>query len=110
MSNVLFICGKARRRSPTAADILAGWTGFHTDFAGLSNDADEILTHEHIEWADIIFVMERKQKSRLLSKFKSISSGLKLISLDIPDIYSAHDPELVKLLNKKLTAHFGAPV
>lgn len=109
ITNVLFICGKARRRSPTAADILDHWPGFQTDFAGLSNDADEVLTGEHIDWADIIFVMERRQKTRLLTKFKSISSGLKLISLDIPDIYNPHDPDLVSILRSKFTAHFGAP-
>ncbi len=107
MTNVLFICGKARRRSPTAADILSEWPGIHTDFAGLSRDADEILTDTHIKWADRIFVMENRQKARLRKTMGPRASGLKIISLDIPDRYNAHDPALVALLREKLTHHFG---
>jgi len=44
MTNALFICGKARMRSTTAADISARWDGIEADFAGLSNDADEHLS------------------------------------------------------------------
>ncbi|PHQ94429.1 MAG: phosphotyrosine protein phosphatase [Marinosulfonomonas sp.] len=107
MTNVLFICGKARKRSPTAADVLARWQGFSTDFAGLSRDADEVVSPEHIDWADIIFVMERKHKARLRTKFGSLAAGLKLISLDIPDKFDTHEPALVDILIQKLTAHFG---
>ena len=107
MTNVLFICGKARMRSPTAADVLTRWPGMATDFAGLSRDADEVLTPEHIEWADMVFVMETRQKKRLRTLFGQKVSGLNLISLDIPDRFEAHNQELIKILTQKLTAHFG---
>lgn len=48
MTNALFICGKAHMRSPTAADIVLGWGG-SADFAGVSHDADEKVSSEHIE-------------------------------------------------------------
>ncbi len=101
MTNVLFICGKARMRSPTAADILARWPGIDTDFAGISNDADEKLSLEQIQWADMVFVMERRQKKRLRNQFGPNKAGLKLVSLDIPDNFNAHDPVLVEILTKK---------
>jgi len=68
MAKNLFICGKARMGSPTAADILAGWGG-KADFAGLSHDADERVSSEHIEWADVIYVMEARPKKRLNALF-----------------------------------------
>ncbi|WP_216822430.1 phosphotyrosine protein phosphatase [Pseudophaeobacter sp. EL27] len=58
-------------RSPTAADMVASWPGFETDFAGLSKDADELLSSEHLGWADIIVVMEKRQKSKLSSQFSA---------------------------------------
>jgi len=109
MTNALFICGKARRRSPTAADILMRWPGFGTDFAGLSKDADVVLSGEHVDWADVVFVMETRQKKRVLTQIGPKARGLKLISLDIPDQYDAHDPRLVDILTRKLTTRFGTP-
>jgi predicted protein tyrosine phosphatase len=41
MLRALFLCGKARIRSPTAADLAARLGGMEVDFAGLSEDADE---------------------------------------------------------------------
>lgn len=101
----LFICGKARMRSPTAADILAPLNGVDTDFAGLSNDADERLSIEHIEWATDIFVMERRQKSRLSQLFGQALKGKRIVCLNIPDNYAYMQPELVDLLNVRLKAH-----
>ncbi|MCY4334041.1 MAG: hypothetical protein OXC60_05140, partial [Litoreibacter sp.] len=40
-----------------------------SDFAGLSRDADEQLSTEHLDWADIVFVMETRQKKKLTSRF-----------------------------------------
>lgn len=108
MTNALFICGKARMRSPTAADIVARWGGFGTDFAGLSNDADERLSVEHIEWADTIFVMERRQKTRLSQLFGGTLKGKRVICLNIPDTYAYMQPELVDLLTPKLMSHLRA--
>lgn len=103
--NALFICGKARMRSPTAADISAQINGVAADFAGLSNDADERLSVEHIEWATDIFVMERRQKSRLSQMFGSALKGKRVICLNIPDNYAYMQPELVDLLEARLKTH-----
>lgn len=95
MTRALFICGKARRRSPTAADIAAGW-GVETDFAGLSADADERLSAEQIDWAEVIFVMERRQKARLARQFALGSK--RVVCLNIPDRYPFMDPGLIARL------------
>jgi len=105
MTRALFLCGKARKRSPTAADIAAQWDGIEADFAGLSNDADEHLSIEQIEWANIIFVMERRQRARLSKLFGSALKGKRIICLSVPDDYEYMQVELVALLTPKLLSH-----
>jgi len=57
VTRVLFLCGKARMRSPTAVDIVGDWPGIEADFAGLSRDADEPVTGDHIDGAKVVTVM-----------------------------------------------------
>ena len=102
MPNILFICGKARKRSPAAADIAARLLGVPTDFAGLSNDADERLGSEQVDWADIVVVMEKAQLSRLNRQFGPSLKGKRLLCLDIPDKFEFMQPELVALVTRKL--------
>ena len=99
---VLFICGKARMRSPTPADIVAGWDGFESDFAGLSNDADEKVSSEHISWADVIVVMQARQKKRLSSLFGRQIGSRKVVVLGIEDKFAYMEPALVDLMTPKL--------
>lgn len=102
ISNILFVCGKARKRSPTAAAVAAEQFGFQTDFAGLSADADERVTPEHLAWADVIAVMEKSQLSRLKRQMASELKGKRLVCLDIPDTFDVMQAELVQLLQARL--------
>lgn len=102
MSNILFVCGKARKRSPTAAAVAAEHLGLQTDFAGLSADADERVTPEHLAWADTIAVMEKAQLLRLKRQMAPSLKGKRLVSLDIPDSYEFMQPELVELVLARL--------
>ncbi|WP_243470766.1 phosphotyrosine protein phosphatase [Ruegeria denitrificans] len=106
---MLFVCGKARMRSPTAADIVAKWPGYCTDFAGLSRDADERLSSDHIEWADVIFVMDRRQKKRLSNQFDDILRDTKVVVLGVPDRFDYMSPELVAFMMPKLKQVLVAP-
>ena len=65
MKRVLFICGKGRQRSPTAEQIFSNRDGWETDSAGLSSDADILVSFEQIDWATHIVVMEKRQLARL---------------------------------------------
>lgn len=102
MTNILFICGKARKRSPTAAAVAAERLGQPTDFAGLSADADERVGPEQLAWADTIAVMEKAQLSRLKRQLGSHLKGKHLVCLDIPDSYEFMQPELVELVVARL--------
>ncbi len=109
MKRVLFICGKARMRSPTAADLARDRWGIEADFAGLSNDADEKLSTEQVAWAEAIFVMERRQKARLSTRFGPALRGKRVAVLDVPDRFGYMEPALVALLIRRLERHLGSP-
>lgn len=59
MKNILFICSQNKLRSPTAEQVFSTWPHIEVSSAGTNNDAETPLSNELIEWADIIFVMER---------------------------------------------------
>jgi predicted protein tyrosine phosphatase len=103
--NVLFICGKNKLRSPTAEQIFADWPGVETSSAGLSSGADVPVSGELLEWADLVFVMERTHRAKLSERFKSHLGRAKVICLDIPDDYDFMDPRLVKILKTKVSPH-----
>lgn len=102
MKNLLFICSRNKLRSPTAETVFSEWDGIETDSAGLNPDATVLLSSEQIEWADIIFVMESKHKTKLMKTFSKHLKNKKVICLDIPDNYTFMQPELVSLLEEKV--------
>ena len=60
---------------------------------GLNNDAIVPLSPEQVEWADVIFVMEKEHRNKLNRKFKRHLNGQRVIVLGIPDDYDFMDPE-----------------
>lgn len=103
--NVLFLCSRNRLRSPTAEAVFAGRPGIATASAGLSPDADDPLTPEMLEWAQIVFVMERRHRGRLSAAFGTYLRGKRVVCLDIPDDYDLMDPALVRLLEARVPRH-----
>jgi predicted protein tyrosine phosphatase len=103
MLHVLFICSRNRWRSPTAEEVFADYPGIECFSAGLSPDAENPLTPELVQWAELIYVMERKHKAKLSDRFQTFLSGKRVICLDISDKYRFMDPSLVKLLKAKVT-------
>lgn len=101
MQRALFLCSQNKLRSPTAEHVFASWPGVETDSAGLGSHATVPLSVEQLEWATIIFVMERVHKSKLQARFKPYLRGKKVVCLDIPDDYDYMQPELIKLLTAK---------
>lgn len=103
MIRALFICTQNRLRSPTAEQVFAGYPAVETDSAGLGNDAEVKLSSEQLAWATVIFVMEQAQRRKLSQKFRAQLNGKRVICLGIPDEYHYMQPELVTLLQKKVT-------
>jgi len=105
VTHLLFLCSRNRLRSPTAEQVFASWPGVETASAGLAPDAVEGVDADHIDWADVIFVMERAHQARLNRRFRDRLKGKRVICLDIPDDYGFMQPELVALLEKRVTPH-----
>ncbi|OYU50191.1 MAG: phosphotyrosine protein phosphatase [Rhizobiales bacterium PAR1] len=101
MINALFVCSANKLRSPTAEQVFSTYNGVETDSAGLLETADTRLSPEQIEWSDIIFVMEKRHRSKLSKQFKRYLNGKWIICLEIPDEYEYMQPELVALLERK---------
>ncbi|HSD37237.1 MAG TPA: low molecular weight protein tyrosine phosphatase family protein [Rhodocyclaceae bacterium] len=105
MLNVLFVCGQNRLRSPTAEHVFAEHPGVACASAGLKHDAESPLTPELLEWAELIFVMEKAQREKLQARFREYLDDKRIVCLNIPDNYRYMEARLVALLEKKVTPH-----
>ena len=102
MKRVLFLCSQNKLRSPTAERVFSKHPNLEVASAGLDIDANIRVTKELIEWADLIFVMEKNHKNRLQKKFKQYLAITKVICLDIPDNYDYMDPELIQIFEERI--------
>lgn len=108
MKRVLFVCSQNRLRSPTAEQIFADHPLLEVSSAGTNHDAENPLTTELVEWAEIIFVMERAHRNKMQKRFYNALKDKRMICLDIPDEYDFMDPALVRLLQSRLGRHLPA--
>jgi len=99
---LLFVCGKNRRRSPTAEIIFSEYDSIETRSAGVNRDSDTVLSEEMINWADIVFVMEDKHRTKIQRKYRELFKSKKIINLNIKDNYGFMDSELTEILEKKV--------
>lgn len=83
---MLFICSQNRLRSPTAERLFSNRPGFEVASAGLNPDAETPVCSELLEWADIIFVMERTHRSESQRRQQS-NRMQKKVSTDSTIVY-----------------------
>ncbi|MGL5059942.1 MAG: methyltransferase domain-containing protein [Microcoleus sp.] len=102
---ILFVCSQNKWRSLTAEKICEKISGYSVRSAGTEKNARIRVTEGLIGWADTIFVMEKKHGDRLREKFPESLEGKKVICLQIPDSYRYMEPELVELLQAKLSLY-----
>jgi predicted protein tyrosine phosphatase len=100
--NLLFVCSQNKLRSPTAEQVFATYPGVEVLSAGTNNDAVTPLNGELVEWADIVFVMEKSHLNKVRGKFKKHLNDKRIICLNIPDEYDFMDSALVKLLEARV--------
>jgi protein-tyrosine phosphatase len=100
--NLLFVCSRNQWRSPTAEAIYKNNSGMNVKSAGTEPSARIKLTLKIVEWADIIFVMEKKHKQRIVQKFNSVLDQGNIVILDIPDDYQFMDAELIEEIKTKV--------
>ncbi len=95
------MCGKNRRRSPTAEAVFSGRPGIEVSSAGTAADADCPVSGDLVEWADDIVVMESKYARQIRKQFAGALNGKRLVCLDIPDKYELMQVELIQQLEAK---------
>ena len=105
--NVLFVCSRNQWRSPTAEKIWRKHPMMSVRSGGTSPNARRKVSAEDIRWAHVIFVMEKKHKSRLVAEFTRLIEGKPIHVLDIPDEYKYMDPELVEQLEESVGVFLG---
>jgi predicted protein tyrosine phosphatase len=103
--NILFVCSKNKWRSRTAETIFKNAENHTVKSAGTSRSARVKLNENHLNWADLVFVMEEKHLQIIEQKFRSNSFNDKIIVLEIPDDYTYMDEDLILTLKAAVT-HF----
>ncbi len=110
MKHVLFVCSQNRLRSPTAEQVFASWPGIEVASAGTDPNAEQPLSPELLQWADLIFLMESAHRRKLSARFRTSLKDQRLIVLGIPDNYRFMEPALVELLKDRVTRYLPAPL
>lgn len=100
---ILFVCTANKLRSPTAEDVFRDYPGIEAISAGTSSEAPRPLTNDLVASADMIFAMETHHRERIRKKFKRRPADNMIVTLHIPDEYERGDPELVELLEDRVT-------
>jgi len=90
--NKLFVCNQGKYRSRTAASLFGG------KYAGVFVN----LKKEDLEWADVVYVFEERQRSEIGRKFPTQYLKKRILNLEIPDIYGYMDRKLVDVLKRKM--------
>jgi len=104
---VLFICSRNQLRSPTAEQVFSTWPGVEVASAGLDPISPVPVSPELLEWAEVIFVMERAHRNKLSKNIRAHLKNQKIVVLGIPDEYEYMDLRLVKLFEKLVPPHLG---
>jgi len=100
LPNLLFICSKNQWRSPTAELLFKNHPVHKARSAGTSDKARIRVSQKLIDWADVIFFMERRHKE-MVAEWLNLTLKKQVI-LDIGDDYQFNDPELIGILNTAL--------
>ena len=96
MKNLLFVCSRNKWRSLTAESIYKNNSDFCVKSAGTENSARIKINSKLLVWADLIFVMEKNHKEKLILNFPDETQNIKIIILEIPDVYKFMDKELIE--------------
>ncbi|OUD29150.1 protein tyrosine phosphatase, partial [Flavobacterium sp. FPG59] len=78
---------------------------YNVKSAGTEDSARIKINSKLIIWAEIIFVMEKKHKEKILKRFSTETSNKKIIILDIPDIYKYMDKELIEEIRTSISEY-----
>jgi predicted protein tyrosine phosphatase len=75
--------------------------------AGTSDSARIKITPGLINWADRIFVMEKRHAAIIQRNYPDLIADKSIVVLHISDDYQYQDPELIEILASRLAEHLG---
>ncbi len=108
---ILFVCTANVDRSRTAEDLYREDERYEVRSAGVAPFATVLLTRELLLWADRVFVMnEREDQHRTILRIRFPEVDRPVIDLDVRDLWTRGDPELVSLLLRRLKPYLGSPL
>lgn len=99
----LFVCSANKQRSKTAEDYFTHKYPEHVFLSAGTNskicrkEGTTELTEDLLEWADKVYVMEKKHLDQIQKHIGSKYYS-KINILNIPDIYGYNDKKLIALL------------
>jgi predicted protein tyrosine phosphatase len=102
---LLFICSRNQWRSPTAAALFKNSDLYVARSAGTSASARIKITAGLINWADWIFVMEKRHLAIIDRQYTRELEGKQIVTLHISDHYQYLDPELIEILRSRLAEY-----
>ena len=110
--NILFVCGRNNRRSPTAEQIFMTDRRMSVRSGGIADTSRKRVTESDMLWADLILCMERKHVKRLQVAFHHLDYHAPIENLDISDEYTFMSKDLIEELhiavNSALEEYFEA--
>lgn len=104
---ILFVCSANKQRSKTAEDYFSEKHKDHEFLSAGTNsricrkEGTTVLTADLLQWADKVYVMERKHLNQIQKRTGS-TYYFKIEVLDISDIYKYYDGTLIRLLEMKI--------
>lgn len=99
--NILVVCGRNKKRSRTAEHIFKNDNRFNIRSAGLSPKSDRKISENDLNWADLVFVMETRQRGKIWELYRHLELP-KIEILNITDDYEFMNEELIEMLTDRI--------
>jgi predicted protein tyrosine phosphatase len=96
-----------KQRSVTAEQLYRNDARLEVRSAGVRAGANRRVSEADLQWADVVFCMEREHKTWITTRFEGLDLP-PLEVLDIPDEYECMDPHLQEMLRLMLDPEFDA--
>ncbi len=99
--NILVVCGRNKKRSRTAEYLFKNDNRFNIRSAGLSPKSDRKISENDLNWADLVFVMEKEHRSRIRELYRQLELP-KIEVLNISDDYEFMNTDLIEMLTVRI--------
>ena len=99
--NILVVCRRNKKRSRTAEYIFKNDNRFNIRSAGLSPKSDRKISINDLNWADLVIVMEKEQRTKIGELYSQMELP-KIEILSISDDYEFMNEELIEMLTDRI--------